>query len=64
MPLNGRQATQLILLTGAAVVAPATGITGSKNYPSSVSLSVAGGEGESINYLMDGVDNNDFFTNV
>jgi hypothetical protein len=64
MPLNGRQATQLILLTGAAVTAPATGIIGSKNYPSSVSLSVAGGEGESINYLMDGVDNNDFFTNV
>lgn len=64
MPLNGRQATQLILLTGAAVNAPPAGIIGSKNYPSSVSLSVAGGEGESINYLMDGVDNNDFFTNV
>jgi Carboxypeptidase regulatory-like domain/TonB dependent receptor len=64
MPLNGRQATQLILLTGAATTAPSGDLVGSKNYPSSVSLSVAGGEGESINYLMDGADNNDAFTNV
>jgi hypothetical protein len=64
MPLNGRQATQLILLTGAATTAPSGDLVGSKNYPSSVALSVAGGEGESINYLMDGADNNDAFTNV
>jgi hypothetical protein len=64
MPLNGRQATQLILLTGAATVAPSGDLVGSKNYPSSVALSVAGGEGESIDYLMDGADNNDAFTNV
>jgi hypothetical protein len=64
LPLNGRQATQLILLTGAATNAPSGDLIGSKNYPSSVALSVAGGEGESINYLMDGADNNDAFTNV
>jgi hypothetical protein len=64
MPLNGRQATQLILLTGAATTAPSGDLIGSKNYPSSVSLSVAGGEGEGINYLLDGADNNDPFTNV
>ena len=30
LPLNGRQATQLILLSGAAVTTPATNMTGSK----------------------------------
>jgi Carboxypeptidase regulatory-like domain len=64
LPLNGRQATQLILLTGAAATAPAGDLVGSKNYPSSVALSVAGSQGTTINYLMDGVDNNDSFTNV
>ncbi|HEV2272713.1 MAG TPA: TonB-dependent receptor [Acidobacteriaceae bacterium] len=64
LPLNGRQATQLILLTGAATTAPGTDLVTSKNYPSSVALSVAGAQGTSINYLMDGADNNDAFTNV
>ncbi len=64
LPLNGRQATQLILLTGAASTAPSADLVGSKNYPSSVALSVAGGQATNINYLMDGADNNDAFTNV
>jgi hypothetical protein len=64
LPLNGRQATQLILLTGAATTAPSGDLVGTKNYPSSVALSVAGGQGTTTNYLMDGADNNDAFTNV
>lgn len=64
LPLNGRQATQLILLTPGASVAPAGDLVGSKNYPSSVALSVAGAQATNINYLMDGADNNDAFTNV
>jgi hypothetical protein len=64
LPLNGRQATQLILLTGAATTAPNGDLVGTKNYPSSVALSVAGGQATNINYLMDGTDNNDAFTNV
>ncbi len=64
IPLNGRQATQLILLTGAATTAPNGDNVGSKNYPSEVSLSVAGSQGTSTNYLMDGADNNDAFSNV
>jgi hypothetical protein len=62
LPLNGRQATQLIILAGAASASGNGGATGSKNYPSSVSLAVAGGN--FINYLMDGADNEDVFTNV
>jgi hypothetical protein len=64
LPLNGRQATQLILLSGAATTAPAGDLNTSKNYPSSVTLSVAGGQANGTNYLMDGGDNNDAFTNV
>ncbi len=64
LPLNGRQATQLILLTPGAQIAPSTDLVGSKNYPSSVALSVAGAQATNINYLMDGTDNNDAFTNV
>ncbi len=64
LPLNGRQATQLILLTGAATTAPNGDLVGTKNYPSSAALSVAGGQATNINYLMDGTDNNDAFTNV
>ena len=64
IPLNGRQATQLILLTGAATTAPAGDNVGSKNYPSEVTLSVAGSQGTQTEYLMDGADNTDSFSNV
>jgi hypothetical protein len=64
LPLNGRQATQLILLSGAATIAPGGDNVGSKNYPSEVSLSVAGSQGTQTEYLMDGADNTDSFSNV
>jgi hypothetical protein len=64
LPLNGRQATQLILLSGAATVAPAGDNVGSKNYPSEVTYSVAGSQGTQTEYLMDGADNTDSFSNV
>lgn len=64
IPLNGRQATQLILLTGATTSAPVGDNTGSKNYPSEVTLSVAGSQGTQTEYLMDGADNTDSFSNV
>jgi hypothetical protein len=64
LPLNGRQATQLILLTPGTANAPATDLATSKNYPAAVTLSVAGAQATNINYLMDGADNNDAFTNV
>lgn len=64
LPLNGRQATSLILLTGAATVAPSGDNVGSKNYPSEVTLSVAGSQGTQTEYLMDGADNTDSFSNV
>src|SRR3982750_1391036 len=64
LPLNGRQATQLVLISGAATVTPAGDMTGSKNYASSTTISVGGGQANGTNYLLDGGDNVDTMTNV
>ncbi|MGP8247301.1 MAG: carboxypeptidase regulatory-like domain-containing protein, partial [Bryobacteraceae bacterium] len=64
LPLNGRQATQLILLSGAATTTPSGDMISTKNYPSSTTMSIAGGQGNGTNYLMDGADNNDPWSSV
>jgi hypothetical protein len=64
MPLNGRQATQLILISGGAVTAPTGDLVGSKNYFSSQVVAVAGGQGNYNNYVLDGGNHVDTFTNV
>ncbi len=66
LPLNGRYATQLVLMSGAAItVSPAGGdLTGSKNFYSSTTISVGGGQANATNYLLDGGYNVDTFTNV
>ena len=67
LPLNGRNPTQLITLTGAATTAPGGDLTGSKNVGGSNgsgTFSVAGGQANGLNYLLDGGDNNDSFSNV
>jgi hypothetical protein len=63
LPLNGRQATQLILTLGAASYGDA-GDTGSKTFFSSTRISVAGGQGNGTAYLLDGGDNTDAMSNV
>lgn len=66
LPLNGRVPTQLVMLSGAANdVAPRySDLTGSKNYFTSDSISVAGGQSNGTNYLLDGGENLDTFSNV
>jgi hypothetical protein len=67
LPLNGRNAADLVLVFGAASVTAGGGpndITGSKSFYSSRTISLAGGQANSTNYLLDGGDNNDFFSNV
>ena len=65
LPLNGRQPTQLILLSGAAVVTTSGGLVGDRRqYPSAVSISVAGGAGNATSYLVDGGYNNDPLANI
>jgi hypothetical protein len=63
LPLNGRQATQLILISGGAAYGDA-GDTGSKTFFSSTRISVAGGQGNGTAYLLDGGDNTDTMSNV
>ena len=62
LPLNGRQATQLVLLSGAAV--EVGGLTSNRQYPNAVAISVAGGSGNSTLYLVDGGYNNDSGNNT
>ncbi len=74
LPLNGRNAANLVLLSGSAAptgsghVASATtyGSVGVNAIGGSVTISVAGGQSNQINFLMDGGDNNDnaFNTNL
>jgi hypothetical protein len=63
LPLNGRQATQLVLLSGAAVDQP-NGLTSNRQYPNAVAISVAGGTGNSTLFLVDGGYNNDSGNNT
>ena len=64
MPLNGRQATQLILVSGGAVNAPTTDLVGSKTYATSTVIAVAGSQGNFNNYVLDGGSHTDTFTNI
>ncbi|MBV8903095.1 MAG: TonB-dependent receptor, partial [Acidobacteriia bacterium] len=64
LPLNGRDSTQLITISGASVNHSDGTNTGSKSFFSSQSISIAGSAGDATNYLLDGGDNNDSFTNV
>ncbi|HEY4359008.1 MAG TPA: carboxypeptidase-like regulatory domain-containing protein [Acidobacteriaceae bacterium] len=65
LPLNGRQATDLILLSGGAAQPPnSTRVITTHDYPTAVGISVAGGQINGNNYLLDGADHNDSHSNV
>lgn len=63
LPLNGRQVTELIFLSGLATSAPAGDLNTNKNFPT-VTISVAGGQANGISYIMDGGTHNDPFNNL
>ena len=63
LPLNGRQATELIFLAGLATSAPAGDLNTNKNFPT-VTISVAGGQANGMTYIMDGGTHNDPFNNL
>src|SRR5271168_3156948 len=64
MPLNGRQMTGLITLSGGSTVAPGGDFTGSKYSYAAVSVSIAGGGGNTTMWRLDGGDNNDYMANA
>src|SRR5207237_7377114 len=63
LPLNGRRAAELILLSGLATPAPAADLNTNKNFPTAT-ISVAGGSANAITYIMDGGSHNDPFNNL
>ena len=63
MPLNGRQMTSLITLSGGSTPAPAGDFTGSKYTYQTISVSIAGGGGNTTMWRLDGGPNNDFMAN-
>jgi hypothetical protein len=68
LPLNGRNATQLITLAGAAVQIPLTNagqLYSGKNQPQETPIAVAGGGANSaVTYVMDGGTHNDPLNNL
>lgn len=56
LPLNGRQVTDLVLLSGAATESATTSFV--RDYPT-VNISVAGGLHNGLTYLLDGASHND-----
>ncbi len=74
LPLNGRNAANLVLLSGSAAPTVTGHVASSSSYGSigvnaiggAVAISVAGGQSNQLNFLLDGGDNNDpaFNTNL
>ena len=63
MPLNGRQMTSLITLSGGSAPAPGGDFTGTKYSYAAISVSIAGGNGNTTTWRLDGGDNNDWMAN-
>ena len=64
LPLNGRQATDLIFLAGMATVGNGANLnSGVRNYPT-VQISIAGGLDNGVSYLLDGGTHNDPYNNL
>ncbi len=60
LPLNGRNVTDLIFLTGGANT---TTLAGRSSYPSSTPVSIAGGGVGTVGYVLDGGTHNDPLSN-
>ena len=63
LPLNGRNATDLIVLAGAAVPQPALNAT-SRSMPGGQAFAVAGGQAFGVAYLLDGATHNNPYDNL
>src|ERR1019366_7184935 len=65
MPLNGRNATELVFLAGMATVGGANGgfLNSVRNYPT-VMISVAGGVANQQTYILDGANHNDAYNGL
>ncbi len=64
LPLNGRNPTQLMRLVAGVVIDTRADVTSGTTYPGTVPVSVNGGRGNTTNYVLDGAQNNDHYSNA
>ncbi len=64
LPLNGRNATQLMRLIVGTVTDLRADTTSGTTYPGVTPVSVNGGRSNTTNFMLDGSQNNDHYTNV
>lgn len=64
LPLNGRNLSQLIQLSGAAVPSTGGGLANNLGYPTVTAVAVAGGQANATNFFLDGGTHLDARTNV
>ncbi len=64
LPLNGRNATQLMRLVAGVIADPRADVTSGTTYPGTTPVSVNGGRANATNYVLDGAQNNDLYSNA
>jgi len=64
LPLNGRDATQLMRLVAGVTADPRADVTSGTTYPGVTPVSVNGSRSNTTNYVLDGANNNDHYTNA
>lgn len=64
LPLNGRNPTQLMRLVVGTVADYRADTTSGTTYPGVTAVSVNGGRSNTTNFMLDGAQNNDHYTNV
>ncbi len=64
LPLNGRNATQLMRLVAGVTADFKADVTSGTTYPGVTPVSVNGSRSNTTNYVLDGANNNDHYTNA
>lgn len=64
LPLNGRNATQLMKLVVGVTSDPRANVTSGTTYPGTDPVSVNGGRSNATNFVLDGAQNNDVYSNA
>ncbi len=64
LPLNGRNATQLMRLIVGVTNDPNANVTSGTTYPGTNPVSVNGSRSNATNYVLDGAQNNDVYSNA
>ncbi len=64
LPLNGRNPLQLAQLVVGVVASPNSNASSAATYPGVGSISINGGRANTANYILDGAQHNDHYTNA